>query len=199
MKKLLKKMGISVLCYSSFMDEDVNRLDTLVKTLQEEAEERERENEENEGEEEENYPLIEFKEDTSDDEEEKPKRKPKYQSPEYIIIYDDISSELKSPAIVKLLKENRHYHIMNIISSQYVLDLLPSSRQQIDLWLILKGQTFEKLETIYKNSNCSLEFEKFIDYYNASTKDTKNNTHNFFYFFPRKDIYRRNFSDQIIN
>ena len=78
-----------------------------------------------------------------EDENEEPKKKKKkskYLAPEYMIIFDDLSSELKSRSLLSLMKFNRHFKAKLIISSQYLNDLLPESRKQIDLWLISKAE-----------------------------------------------------------
>src|SRR6185437_11733738 len=72
------------------------------------------------------------------DKKRKKERVSKYQAPEYIIIFDDLSSELKSRSLLSLLKFNRHFKSKLIISSQWLHDLLPESRKQIDLFLIFK-------------------------------------------------------------
>ena len=45
-------------------------------------------------------------------------KKCEYQAPEYIIIFDDLSSELKSQSLLTLLRKNRHFKTKLIISSQ---------------------------------------------------------------------------------
>ena len=69
----------------------------------------------------------------------KKSKKAKFLAPEYMIIFDDLSSELKSRSLLSLLKFNRHFKAKLIISSQWLHDLLPESRKQIDLFLIFKG------------------------------------------------------------
>ena len=46
----------------------------------------------------------------------KKKKKCKYKCCEYMIIFDDLSSELKSKSLLNLLKKNRHYKSKLIIS-----------------------------------------------------------------------------------
>ena len=46
------------------------------------------------------------------------KKKPKKISQKYLIIFDDISTELTNPHVSQLLKTNRHYKSKVIISSQ---------------------------------------------------------------------------------
>jgi hypothetical protein len=200
-KKLLKKNKIPCLTYDSLKDEDVDRLQVLVKQLTSEADEREKENESDseDDEEDERGPIGEFKnsDDEGDSDDEPKKRRNKYQSPEYIIVYDDLSGELKSNSITELLKKNRHFLLKNIISSQYPLDLPPMSRAQIDLWIMLKGQADDKLEKIFTSLQCRIDFPTFLNYYNTATKDTEKNDHNFFFFMPHMDQYRRNFNQVI--
>src|SRR3954464_14828496 len=92
-------------------------------------------------------------------------KKSKYQSPEYIIVFDDLSSELKSGSLFSLFKFNRHFKSKLIISSQWLHDLLPESRKQIDLFLIFKGFPEDKLALIYKDCASSVPFETFYSIY----------------------------------
>ena len=80
--------------------------------------------------------------DDEETEKENKKRKPKYLAPDYILVFDDVSNELKARSIANLLKKNRHLKIKTIISSQYPNDLLPESRKQkcVDpLWRASRG------------------------------------------------------------
>src|SRR3954464_2715806 len=83
-------------------------------------------------------------------------KKSKHQAPEYIIVFDDLSSELKSPSLLSLLKWNRHYKSKLIISSQWLHDLLPESRKQLDLFLIFKGFPKEKLALIHRDCDSAV-------------------------------------------
>lgn len=132
-----------------------------------------------------------------EEEEEEKKKKPKkskYQAPEYIIVFDDLSSELKSSSLLGLLKWNRHYKSKVIISSQWLHDLLPESRKQIDLFLIFKGFPENKLAEIYKDCDSSVPFETFYKIYKKSTKKP----HSFMYIFTPSDEFRCNFDKQFI-
>jgi len=101
---------------------------------------------------------------------EKKSKKSKYRAPEYIIIFDDLSSELKSKSLTSLLKFNRHFKAKLIISSQWIHDLLPESRKQIDLFLIFKGFPDKKLIEIYKDCDSGVPFETFLKVYNKRLK-----------------------------
>ena len=60
----------------------------------------------------------------------KPK-KPNYQAPEYMIIFDDSSGELKSRSLLDLLMKNRNYRTKLIISSQWIIDLLQKAGSRL--------------------------------------------------------------------
>jgi hypothetical protein len=126
-----------------------------------------------------------------EEEEEAPKqRKSKYLSPEYIIILDDLSSELKSQSLVALLKKNRHLKAKIIVSSQYLNDLLPEARRQIDYHLIFAGMNKQKLETIYKDADIGVPFDKFEEIYKEATKEK----YSFLYIDTRTDSFRKGFN-----
>ncbi len=124
----------------------------------------------------------------------KKKSKSKYLSPEYMIIFDDLSSELKSRSLLSLLKFNRHFKAKLIISSQWLHDLLPESRKQIDLFLIFKGFPEDKLAAIYKDCDSGIPFDMFYAIYRKATK----RPHSFMYIDTRADEFRRNFDSKFI-
>lgn len=126
-----------------------------------------------------------------DDEDEKP-RKSKYLAPEWLIILDDLSTELKSKSVEALLKKNRHLKSKVIISSQYLNDLRPESRKQMDYFLIFKGQNKEKLETIYRDADIGVLYEEFVDLYAKATDEN----YSFLYIDTRNDSFRKGFSHE---
>lgn len=133
----------------------------------------------------------------SDEEEEikvKKVRKKKKLTPDYIIIMDDLSSELRNKAVASLLKKNRHLKSRVIISSQWLNDLEPASIRNLDYVLLFKGMSIEKLETLYKQLDLSIEFDKFRDLYNYAT----NEIYNFLYIDVVKEKFRKNFNMEIV-
>jgi len=129
----------------------------------------------------------------SDSEDEEPKRKSKYQSPEYIFIFDDLSTELKSNTIPRLLKVNRHFLSKTIISSQWLNDLHPMSRKQQDYLILFRGHPEKKLEEIYRDANLSIPMEKFWQIYKFATEQP----FSFLYVDCASGEFRRNFTDLI--
>lgn len=125
---------------------------------------------------------------------EKKKKRDKYLSPEYIIILDDLSNELKSPSLLRLLKFNRHFKTKIIISSQWLHDLLPESRKQLDLFVIFRGFPIPKLKEIYKDADLSISFELFYKLYRKATKKR----FNFLYIDTISGQFRRNYDQQFI-
>ena len=118
------------------------------------------------------------------------KRKPKYMAPQYLFLFDDISSDLRDEHLSKLVKQNRHYKSKVIISSQYPLDLKPDARKMIDYWLLFKGQEESKLRTLYENADLSVSFEQFYEMYKDATKEK----HHFFYIDTNFDTFRKDFN-----
>ena len=177
-----KKKGVYFEGHTSLSDEDNSDiLDLFVKSEQipEEVEQ------------EENKTAIVIKDDeTEDPEKEKKEKKEKYVAPEWIIILDDLSDEIKSRSLVALLKKNRHLKAKVIVSSQYFNDLLPSARKQIDTFIIFGGEPEAKLKEIYRSASVSIPFQQFQEWYHHATKDK----YNFFYVDTRKDKFRQNFN-----
>ena len=179
--KYLKKKGNPVETYTSI--KDGNKLENLLNRLiHEYGEEKEEEEEEK--------PKSKVRMLFGDEEEEtEKKRKSRKIAPEYIIIFDDIGNELRNPLIDQLLKTNRHFKSKVILSSQYVNDLSPQSRKQIDYWLLFGGHKMEKLKIIYDDADLNIPFEEFIHL----CEHAKAEKYNFLYIDVRDVAFRKSF------
>ena len=71
------------------------------------------------------YIMGDFDSDSSDELGERGKKK---REPVYIVIFDDLSSELKYKAVPYFMKQNRHFKALCILSSQYLFDLAKDGR-----------------------------------------------------------------------
>ena len=163
-KKWLEKKNIEYESYTS--------IDSILEGMIQEIEETIPEEKEKEKKPKEKKPKVLVFDDDEDELTIKVKKyKPKKIAPEIIFVFDDISSDLKSPIIAKLMKQHRHYLCKTLISSQYPLDLDPQSRKQIDYWLLFAGHSDNKLEEIYKNANVNIDFELFKKLYKDATKE----------------------------
>ena len=175
-------------------DDNKNEIDILLKELKEEAllkEEAEREAKLN-GKKKRVDPIMLCDTDSEDDEEEEDKpRKSKYQTPRYIIIFDDLAEEIKSIALTKLLKKSRHYKMKVIVSSQYYLDCEKGARGQFYYYLIYGGTDEATLEKIKKDSGIPINMETFERLYRHATKQPYS-----FLYISRKGEYRKNFDSE---
>ena len=181
--ELCKKRKLHFEPHTSLKEDGV---DILEKFLTEEAEPQEEE----EAEETPKPKNILMVDPDSDDEDEpKRKKKEKYIAPEWIIVLDDLSTELKAKSLISLLKKNRHLKAKVIVSSQYMQDLSPESRKQIDTWLVFGSQNREKLEIIYKDADISVPFDEYLKMYEIATEKE----YSFLYIDTRRDKFRRNF------
>ncbi len=189
-KKYCKSKKIPYQGYTSMKEDDIDILDTLIKKLQEDA----KEEEASDTDEEEEIPtkkdsLILF-ESSEDSEDEVKPRKNKYSAPEYMIIFDDISNELKSKVLTRFLKMNRHWKSKVIVSTQYPNDLLPESIKQMDYCLIFKGEHDDKLLKIHKDLDLAIPFDVFTKIYHHATADK----YHFLYLDVRSEKYRKDFN-----
>ena len=185
-KKYCKMANIPYLGYTSMKEDDVDILDTFIHKLQEEA--KPKEDSDSEADINESHPLIMF--DDSDSEGEKKERKPKYNAPKYLIIFDDLSNELKSTNLTRLLKMNRHWESKIFVSTQYVHDLPIQSIKQCDYALIFRGQPLDKLQKLYRDLDLSIDFELFQQIYHSATQEP----YSFLYIDRNNDSFRRNFN-----
>ena len=184
--------------HTSLMEDGRDQLSELVERLQEEAKDQD---------EEEELDIrvsnlekklglkcpLQLDGDSESEEDEKPRKKEKYRAPEYIIVLDDLSNELKSRSLVSLLKKNRHFKAKILVSSQYLNDLLPESRKQIDVFLVFRGQPEKKLKEIYADADVNVDRDEFYDIYKFATEKE----FSFLYIDTKSSTFRRNFNFQI--
>jgi len=141
-------------------------------------------------------PAIKLYESESESEDElansdiKPSKKNKL-VPDYIILIDDLSEEIKgSIQISRLLKTNRHMKCMVIISSQYLNDLKPDAIANLDYILMFRKIPAKKVEEAYGKLNLDVPLALFRSMYNQATEDL----HSFLYVDIKNDKYRKNFN-----
>lgn len=116
-----------------------------------------------------------------------------YEYAENIFIFDDISEELRNIYLQPLVKENRHYKATILMSSQYITDLTPASRSQIDFCLVFKRQSMENLKRLYASLDICVPLEYFIYMYKEATKED----HNFLYIDRANSQFRFNFNQEV--
>lgn len=121
-------------------------------------------------------------------------KKKKKITPKYLIIFDDLSIELKKKNVPYLLKTFRHYKSKVILSTQYLSDIDPQSRMQIDFWILLKNHTEEKLAKIFPDIGCNINFDQFYKIY----KDVTSKAFNFLFIDKNTCEIRENFTNEII-
>lgn len=128
----------------------------------------------------------------SDDETEPPKPA-RYQSNEWIVIFDDLSDELRKPIIATFMKKNRHFLAKVIISSQYMNDLFPQARKQLDYLILFRGHSEKKIGEIHKDVDIHIPEDEFYRLYRWATTEK----YSFLYVDVRDGTFRRNFNELI--
>lgn len=138
-------------------------------------------------------PLIDIGQNVETEEKHRPPRKPKTRVPEYFIVLDDLSTELKQPSVTALLKKNRHLKMKIVISSQYPWDLLPAARKQIDILILFKNQPKDKLLKIYSELDLPIDFDLFYKLYKTATPEDEQYS---FFYIDTSGEYRKNFDQR---
>jgi len=113
---------------------------------------------------------------------------------EVIFVFDDMGSQLRDKYVTQLLKTNRHYKSKVIISSQYLKDMKPEARRQIDYWIMFKGIPDATLKQVHKDADLALDEESFEALYDYATSEP----YNFLYIDSNKQEFRRNFNRRIM-
>lgn len=211
--KKLQKRGNYVFANESFIDDNgVNLLQDLLVILQTKAREEQEEIERKKLERKEKQKkktreslpvmlqsnrqinLFSPGEDKRDEEEvvKVVKRKKKI-APEYLLIFDDLSGNLRHPIIETLCKKNRHFKMTIFLSSQWIHDFTPSCIKQVDSALIFRSFSEDKLELLHKHLDLSIDLKDFICLYIYATEQP----FTFFNINVRDETYKKNFSEQI--
>jgi len=188
-KEYLDKKDIPNMFFGSMEEEGVHILDQIVKKLEQNSNDEEKKKEEVPPEE---PKIINFSEDKKYIRIKIKKPKPKVIAPEYIFIFDDFSTELRDKVLAHLVKTNRHPKSKVIISSQYPNDLRPDCRKQMDVWIVFKGHSKDKLEAIHQNTDTNIPYDIFESLYQDATAQP----YNFLYIDTNNDKYRKNFNLQ---
>ena len=182
----LKKIGYD--CFTSIQEGGTDQLKEIIDKLDYEAKEAEL-NKDNPKPKKNN--ILVCDDDDCDDEEKK--FKSKFKSPQYLFIFDDLSTQLQSESICALVKKNRHYKSCCLFSSQWLTDLKPSARLQLDYCLLFRAINIDKLKSIYKELDIGVSFETFIKIYNFATEKP----YSFLYIDTNHGLFRKNFNLQI--
>ena len=184
-KAWAREKGLPFIGYTSLIDDNgINRLTSLIKDIQEADTEEEQQKGSGKG----AKDML-----CSDDEEEEKERPAKYQSPEWIFVLDDLSDELKKPIIATFLKKNRHFKAKILVSSQYMNDLFPAARKQLDYVILFKGHSQKKIDEICRDVDIHISKEEFWELYQWATEEP----FSFLYVDVRGGTFRRNFNELI--
>lgn len=169
-KKDLRKRNIKYSAYDSIYHGKINLVDLLIENLNEEHE-----NDNHfTGKENQSKPSVKFNFGTPiPDPNSKiviKKTNKKYDSPKYIIIFDDLSTELKDKSISKMMKIHRHYCTKVIISSQSWIDTDSRIRKgNLDYVLLFKNIPDPVIEQIHEELSLAIELDKFKTLYKHAT------------------------------
>jgi hypothetical protein len=188
--KLLEDRGSQVNVFDSISDGKVNLLDEIVTDLSNPEEYIIDKKEKNI----ENKPVVKV---NFGDSKEKKKQeyKPKKLAPLHIFVFDDISNELKNPALVSLCKKSRHFKASVYISSQYIHDLQPQTLKQLDYFLCFKSFSRDKLEHIHKVLDLTIDIDKFYNVYDFCFENSMG--YDFLYIDVREQEFRKNFNKKL--
>jgi Cdc6-like AAA superfamily ATPase len=207
-KKWLEQHNITSAFYDSIMDEDKqSRIQILLSVLKKQAAEHEAMVKAKEEQKKKNQKITSERcrmrlTDANNDiiEEEMEKiQKPAINACKYMLIFDDISSELRKgktgDSIAELLKEHRHYKSKVIVSTQDTVDLAPGTKNQASIWLVYKGFGFERFKDhIYSFLNMRIPVEELYKIYIDVTKEQGS----FLFINKINGELRRNFNEKII-
>lgn len=184
--KYFKKKKINLITYQSLIDEGVNQLDELITFLL-------NQNNKEDSDEEECVKATSCLFDEVTEEKEIKPKKDKICGPDYILVFDDLSTELQNIAIEKLTKINRHIKCQVIMSSQYMNNITKSTRLNLDFIILFKAIPEEKLKQIHLELDLSTDYCMFKRLYDFATSGS----YNFLYVNIRNEEYRQNFNKKI--
>ncbi len=192
-KKHFKEKGNIVITYSSIKEGKEDNLNDVLNELKDDNVDEDSDSD-NEDKQELNFNMRPIHDNKNESHvKEKKKRKEKFVAPEIIFLFDDLSKELLSSSVSRLVKTHRHFKSKVIISTQHPNDLLPESIRQMDYVILGRNHTLDKLEKIYTDLDLSIPFVEFVQMYQTATQDK----YNFFYINVVDEEYRVNFNYRI--
>lgn len=101
----------------------------------------------------------------------KRKSRKKKTKPEYIIVFDDLSRDIRHKSIEKLIKKNRHYRAKIIMSSQAIVDITPGMFVNLEYLIIFKSFSDDTLLNLYKRSHMWIPYEDFLSFYKDAVSE----------------------------
>lgn len=196
-RMFLQKKGITYTDFQSIENEGVNNVSLLMKTFEEKTEDTDEEK------------LIEDEEKKTDKQNKKSgckfkesptkENKKKVKQPEFIIIFDDISQEIKNKAVNTLCKNSRHYKAKVILASQSITDIHPHTYAQLDYCAVFKNFNNEQIKQIYERIQPDISIEEFQTLYTAITNEKDKKGHSSFMFVDRANTQIRENLNCVIN
>ena len=186
-RSYFEKKGMDIECFTDIYDNGVNNIEAIIEELGTDTAEHEEEVPTDPADR-----LLMLLGNKSPKKEKKQK-KSQCLAPDCVMVFDDSRHQLRDPILQSLLKKNRHYRLKCIISSQWLNDMRPEQRKQIDLWMIFRGMPFKKLEEIAKDADVSMDVKQFWKIYRKATKKQ----YSFLYIDTSDGHMRQNFNNLI--
>ena len=157
--KYLKKKKIPVAIFTSLYEDGKNKLQEFYESLENNFSDSESDSDLHDISEDMAIQKYILTDPSNDEEEDENGQKKK--EPVYIVIFDDLSTELKDKSVPYFMKRNRHFKALCILSSQYLFDLAKDGRNQIDYILMFPSLPMDKVESIQKELDLNIK-EKFL-------------------------------------
>jgi hypothetical protein len=125
-------------------------------------------------------------------------KRPKYASPQYIFLFDDLGDELKTPAYSALTKRSRHFLICTVTAIQDIKDIKPSVLTQMRVVLLFGRQPVDRIKHAWYLLKPPMPFELFYQLYKDATEPEKDDPKPFFYVNVRDNLFGRNFNSKYL-
>lgn len=189
--------GNPIITFTSIKDGNIDNLDEIMNTIEEDKQTTKEMNEESEDPEPEpNYPFkfIDDSPEVGPVKRTRKPRKPVKVAQETIIVLDDLSAECRRKSVASLMKKNRHFKCKVIISSQHPNDLQPESLKQLQVAILFGGHSDDKLLKFHRDLDLTVGRDTFIDMYREVTAKP----FNFLYIDVARGKFRKNLNTEII-
>lgn len=122
------------------------------------------------------------------------KRKPRFRSQKFFLLFDDISQQLHGNLMLaSLMKMNRHLRCKVIIASQYLNDVPKQARYNLDGWAFGKGINKKKILEAFESLDTGVDAETFWKMYEYATQKP----YSFFVVYPSLNDFRIGFDTRI--
>lgn len=121
------------------------------------------------------------------------KKKRTEEDTDYIVVFDDISGELRGGSVGEFIKQNRHYKATTVVSSQGALDMKPDAIANVNHCIMLEGIPDTSIDHLKQKFGLLTDVKDLQKMYKTATEKQ----YDFLNVDVGREKFRKNFDTEI--